>query len=293
MNRNFVIFNPVARGDKSRRLRAFLEQRVGEDSRLTLLPTTRAGEATRLAAQAVADGASLVVAAGGDGTINEVVNGIAGHDVTLGVLPLGTVNVLARELGIPLSLRQSWELLRSGRTRTIDLGCATAQGRQRYFVQLAGVGLDAWAVRHASWELKKRIGPLSYVWAGLKTLRQALPDVLVEASSPASGPAVLVGNGRFYGGSFPMFPQARMDDGLLDVCVFEKGGYGDVMRYGAAMLRGGRHVKLPDVHYVRVSEFLCSSPAEVTPFELDGEDAGNGPVRFHVLPSALRIVSVR
>jgi diacylglycerol kinase (ATP) len=320
MTRFFVIFNPAARGEKSRRVQQFLDSK--RNDHITLAPTQEADDARRLAAQAVADGYDLIVAAGGDGTVNEVINGIGLSGVALGILPLGTVNVFAQDLGIPGKMDEAWTVVESGTIRTIDLARAESKGRTRFFVQLAGVGFDARAVRVASWALKKKIGPLSYVWAGLKALRERHADVtveLVEGAAPAAtvevsgmeghapswprrrtdatervlpgmkGVVVLIGNGRFYGGPFRLFPEARMDDGLLDVCVFEKGGYFDMLRYGQGILRGV-HTGFPDVRYFQAKEFVCSA-AQPVPFELDGEDAGEVPVRFSVMTRALRVMT--
>ena len=288
MDKLFVIFNPAARGEKSRRLRRFLETKTGPS--VTLAPTQGLGDAKRLAARAVTQGYTVIVAAGGDGTINEVVNGIGVSDVALGVLPLGTVNVFAQELHIPRKLDAAWSVIEDAHTRRIDLARAEANGSARCFIQLAGVGFDARAVRTASWELKKRIGPLSYVWAGLKTLsaRHVRVEVSANGSGPVGGVAVLIGNGRFYGGRFALFPKARMDDGLLDVCVFETCGYLDVLRYGQGILRGA-HIDLDGVKYFQSEQLVCSAPS-ATPFELDGEDAGDVPVTFSVVPRALRVV---
>ncbi len=289
MDKLFVIFNPAARGEKSRRLLRFLTTRGG--SSFTLAETKQIGDAKRLAAQAVGDGYRTIVAAGGDGTINEVINGIGTSGATLGVLPLGTVNVFARELGIPNRMEAAWAVIEGGATRLIDLACAEANGSIRHFVQLAGVGFDAQAVRTASWELKKKLGPLSYVWAGLKTISSR--PVSVAISTNGSGPcgrgvAVLVGNGRFYGGPFALFPLARLDDGLLDVCVFETCSYFDVLRYGQGILRGA-HTRLRGVNYFQTEQVVCSASG-TAPFELDGEDAGDAPVTFSVIPRALRVV---
>jgi YegS/Rv2252/BmrU family lipid kinase len=290
MDKLFVIFNPAARGEKSRRLRQFLEAKAATD--ITIAPTQCAGDAKLLAARAVAEGYTTVVAAGGDGTINEVINGLGTSGAALGVLPLGTVNVFAQELGIPNTIDAAWAVIENSRTRTIDLACAHANGSTRCFVQLAGVGFDAQAVRAASWELKKKIGPLSYVWAGLKTISSK--PVHVNVSSNGSGPrgggvAVLIGNGRFYGGPFALFPKARLDDGLLDVCVFDKCGYWDVLRYGLGILRGA-HTRLRGVEYFQIDRLVCDA-AGATAFQLDGEDAGDVPVTFSVLPRALRVVA--
>jgi YegS/Rv2252/BmrU family lipid kinase len=288
MDKIFVIFNPAARGEKSRRVRRFLETKAG--SSVTLAPTQSPGDAKLLAARAVSQGYQLVVAAGGDGTINEVINGIGTSGVALGVLPLGTVNVFAQELCIPRKVVAAWSVIEGGHTRRIDLARADANGSARYFIQLAGVGFDARAVRAASWELKKRIGPLSYVWAGLKTLstKHVRVEVSANGSGSVGGVAVLIGNGRFYGGRFTLFPKARMDDGLLDVCVFETCSYLDVLRYGHSILRGA-HADQGGVQYFQTERLTCSAP-RATPFELDGEDAGDAPVTFSVVPRALRVV---
>jgi YegS/Rv2252/BmrU family lipid kinase len=285
MTRIFVIFNPAARGEKSQRLRHFLERKAGND--VTLAPTQRAGEAQTLAARAVADGYSAVAAAGGDGTVNEVINGIGTSGVPLGILPLGTVNVFALELGIPRDLGAAWAVMYTGQTRLIDLAHAQSGSGGRFFAQLAGVGFDARAVRAANWELKKKIGPLAYVWAGLKVLHERPADVEVAADGrTAHGVAVFVGNGRYYGGRFRLFPQARLDDGLLDVCVFERAGYLDVLRYGQGILRA-THPQMRGVHHFQASTLACRG---ATPFELDGEDAGDAPVTFSVKPRALRVI---
>ena len=299
MHRVFAIFNPAARGEKSQRLRQFLESKTSRDSGITVARTRCPGDARPLAMQAVADGYEVIVAAGGDGTINEVVNGIGRSGVALGVLPLGTANVFARELGVPLDFAGAWAVIERGRTRVIDLPLARFGGAERYFVQLAGVGLDAAIVRAASWGLKKRIGPLSYVWAGLKTVSRARARVEVcsdNATPRARGVAVLIGNGRLYGGPFKLFPEAKLDDGRLDVCVFENAGYLDMVRYAQAALRGA-HTRLRDVQCFQADQFICraaSSDSEAgaatVPFELDGEDVGQTPVQFSVLPRALRVI---
>lgn len=292
MNKFFVIFNPAARGEKSQRVQRFLEAKAQAQHNLTLAPTDGPGNAKRLAADAAAAGCDVIVAAGGDGTVNEVINGIVGLSTALAVLPLGTANVFARELGVPLDLDGAWAVVERGAVREVDLGCADSGGTRRYFAQLAGVGFDAWAVRQASWELKKKIGPLSYVWAGFKAVTHPLGDVEVSrngAGPCGRGPAVLIGNGRFYGGPFELFPKARLDDGRLDICVFENGGYFDLLRYGQAVLRGA-HTRLKDVQYFQAEQFDCTASHVGVPFELDGEDAGDAPVRFTVAPRALRVM---
>ena len=174
--RTCVIFNPAARGEKAKRFRRLLDA-IGAQSTLKL--TAAAGDARRLAAEAIGEGFEIVVAAGGDGTLNEVLNGFSEapdgfEQARLGVLPLGTVNVFARELAIPLKLEAAWAAICRGRETRIDLPTvdyhANGKPRRHYFAQLAGAGLDARAVELVQWQLKKKIGYLAYVVAGLKAL---------------------------------------------------------------------------------------------------------------------------
>lgn len=291
MTKRLLIFNPAARGEKSRRLHRLIAEQAGTE--VTLAETRAAGDAQEIAARAVADGFDVVIAAGGDGTINEVVNGLGPHaTAALGILPVGTVNVFARELGIPLKARAAWDIILRNRQRTLDLAAAEAADQRRYFVQLAGVGIDATAVLLASWELKKRIGPISYLWAGLQTLLRPHPPVEVVGKDNqvlATGTTVLLGNGRFYGGPFPVFPDARLDDGQLDICVFEQHRYRDMLRYVRGVI-SGTHTRFPDVRYFQAASVTCRVAPGDAPFELDGENAGQTPVRFMVRQGGLRVV---
>ncbi|HUD84171.1 MAG TPA: diacylglycerol kinase family protein, partial [Candidatus Saccharimonadales bacterium] len=162
-----VIFNPSARGEKAE---AFCSRLASLHPNCVVRRTTARGQARSLAAQAVREGFSTVVAAGGDGTANEVVNGIGdvpgGFAVSrLGILPLGTVNVFARELGLPRTVPGVAKAIALGKEKAIDLGKAEFSGRGkaegRYFLQLAGAGVDSRAIELLSWELKKKIGPLA------------------------------------------------------------------------------------------------------------------------------------
>ncbi len=290
-----VIFNPMAKGSKARRFRAGLDKIGGQ---AVLKMTRSAGDARTLAAEAVGGGFDCIVAAGGDGTLNEVLNGIGGapqglESVAVGVLPLGTVNVFARELGIPPSLEGAWKVILSGRQKSLDLASAEtglAHDRKvQWFAQLAGAGLDARSIQLLDWELKKRIGPLSYVVAGLKALREAKAKIIVTgADERLEGELVLVGNGSLYGGNFKTFETAAMDDGLLDVCVFPKVDFGVLARCGGPLLLAGR---LPEsqVRRMKAAEFTLTSDSECA-FELDGELAGQLPVKFAVARRRLRVM---
>jgi diacylglycerol kinase (ATP) len=290
-----VIFNPAARGEKARRFRRQLDA-IG--AQCAFKATTAPGIARRLAAEAVRDGFDLIAAAGGDGTVNEVLNGIGDAPdgfarARLGVLPLGTVNVFARELKIPLRVERAWEILQRGRETKIDLPRVefSADGvlQKRYFCQLAGAGLDARAIELVDWQHKKQVGKLAYVIAGLKALCEKKPQITVRANGQSvTGELVLIGNGQFYGGSFAILPLADLRDGRLDICVLPLVNWTAFLRSAPGLLLRG---KLP----ASVAQHLSGETFELTSesaaaFELDGEWVGKLPVKFSIEREKLRVV---
>jgi len=290
--RTCVIFNPAARGEHARRAAACVEPDAG----VTVRPTAGPGDARRLAAAAIAEGFVTVVAAGGDGTVHEVANGIedaAGlARARLGVIPLGTANVLARELGIPRTPREAWAVIRAGVETQLDLPCveyAAPGGRdRRCFVQLAGAGVDARAVELVGRALKRRLGAAAYVVAAARAARERrAPIVLAGAGCELVGEQVLIGNGRLYGGPFAVFPEADPRDGCLEVRVFPRFGASALIRCGATLL-ARRRLGPGAAPSARLAEFELRSPARV-PLELDGEFVGHLPARFSVRPRALRV----
>lgn len=297
--RRAVIFNPTARGGHAEVFRSALRA-LGEE--VTLLPTTAPGSASLLAQHAAREGSEVIVAAGGDGTVNEVVDGLAREpalleQVRLGIVPLGTINVLARELGIPLAVKAACALIRSGHERRIDLPRVefTADGapRRRAFTQLAGAGLDSRAIDLVRWEVKQRFGWLAYAWAGCRALRGPHPVVQVDCphAAPVSGHLAVIGNGTRYGGDVRMFPQASLQDGRLDLRLFRRVNTRTLLRFGWAWIR--RRPLLPaDDLCLQGTEFTLSSDRPLR-FQLDGDNVGWLPARFTVQPRALRVLVPR
>jgi len=278
-----VILNPAARSDRAGQWRSRVEK-VTRGA--TLRATSRIGEAELLARRAAREGFKRIVAAGGDGTINEVVNGLAGTTAALGLLPIGTVNVFATELGLPSGdLKQCWQIICHGHTRTIDLPNANG----KHFVQLAGIGLDAQAVKETSVALKRSFGPLSYLVSAAQIASRPPPHLVIESKGvkKLEGSFVLIGNGRLYGGPFPFFKRALIDDGLLDVVVFKRIGYLDIIRYLQDVIFSSS-ISMPDLEYFQTKRLRVSSEEEV-PVEVDGELIGNCPVEFRMRERGLRV----
>jgi diacylglycerol kinase (ATP) len=285
LNTTIVILNPAAHNDRANRWREDVELLARE---CPVRATSQPGEAETLARRAIEEGFQKIVAAGGDGTINEVVNGLAGTSAVLGLLPVGSVNVFATELGLPVhNLQSCWDIIESNHTRLVDLPSANG----KYFVQLAGVGLDAQAVKETSLALKRNFGPLSYVISAAQIAARQPPRLFVESeSSPIRESSfVLIGNGRHYGGPFPFFKQAANDDGLLDIVAFKQLGYLEIIKYLQDVFFSSE-IRLPEVEYFQTRRLRITSEQDV-PVEVDGELAGTCPVDFAIGDKRLRVLA--
>lgn len=289
MERARLILNPVS-GIWLRRidLDVVRGKLASRGTSLEVMETRGPGEATDMARDAVEHGVGLVIAAGGDGTINEVVNGMAESDVPLALLPRGTENVLAQELSIPLDPAAATDLILAGRTVRIDLGIA----RGRYFVLMVGVGLDAQVASEVDPMMKKIFGSAAYPLTALQTVVTFEPvemDVHLDAeAAPRKGCFVIVGNSRNYAAGFRVTPLARLDDGLLDVCIFKKRGLADLLRYVVATAQL-RQTDLEDVEYAQAERIRIEAPARI-PVHADCEIIGTTPVDVRCVPKALRLV---
>ncbi len=288
MSRAVVVFNPAARNAPSRdRLRAAAGA-IGGGWQVDLVETAAPGDATRHAAKAALAGAALVFACGGDGTVNEVVNGLAGSETTLGVLRGGMGNVFAKEAGIPRDPAAALLLLRTGVRRRFDLGRAG----ERYFLLMSGVGFDAAVVRDLPATPKRRLGSTAYALWGLRELlryraRPARLRLDGEVHKTEALYWLLLGNTRSYGGVLNVHAAALVDDGLLDAYVFEGRGAG-WLATTAARLAARRQQGAPGVSFRRLSELVVESAG--LPVQADGEYVGETPMRFTVAPRALDVL---
>ena len=286
MTDTIIILNPTAGTPESLRN---CQERVESIARgCPIRVTSRAGEAEALARRAVEEGFSRVVAAGGDGTVNHVANGLAGSNAALGLLPMGTVNVFAMELGLPLNnLPLCWDIIEDANMRLVDLPSANG----KCFVQLAGVGLDAQVVKETSLASKRSFGPLSYLISAAQIAARQPPKLFIESEDASldEGSFVLVGNGRLYGGPFPFFKRAIIDDGLFDVVVFKRLGYLEIIKYLQDVIFSPE-IRAPEIEYFQTRRLRITSEQDV-PLELDGELADNCPVEFLIREKALSVLA--
>jgi YegS/Rv2252/BmrU family lipid kinase len=290
-----IIYNPTARGAKAERLRQYLEGLRGE---CTLKPTYGPGAGRELAAQAVVEGFDTIVAAGGDGTVNEVVNGIGDapegfERCRLGVLPIGTANVFGLEIKMPTRLERAWEIICGGTERSIDLGEAqfssTHGMESRYFIQLAGAGPDARAVELVSWKWKKRNAFLAYgVAACIALLERHSKIAWRTPKGEGVVDAVVIGNGRYYGGPFRLFPEADLCDHKMDVALFPKINTAFLALCTPVALTTFRRPKRGVEHLQTQTLDLQSS--EKVGFQLDGELVGQLPATLKMHSKKIRVV---
>jgi YegS/Rv2252/BmrU family lipid kinase len=282
-----VVFNPATGGgDAATRRRDTEAALAGADVETLWLETTEQDPGQGLTRRAVAEGADLVIAQGGDGTVMACVTGLAGTDVPLAVLPGGTGNLLAVNFDVPTDLEGAVEVALHGERRRLDVA---AMGEDR-FVVMGGIGFDAAMLRDADPNLKERLGAVAYVLSGLRNVRRRPTrfELRLDDGPPMRrvGQGVLVGNlGRLQGG-LPIMPDARPDDGLLDVAVLRTVTVADWLRLAARVLLRRRR-KEPDleVRRARRVEVRCDRPQ---PVERDGDPAGTTDrLVVEVVPGAL------
>jgi YegS/Rv2252/BmrU family lipid kinase len=287
--RLLVIHNPTAGRRNGRRLSEVLEYLERAGCCVTCRATGRRGDAETFAAQAHPDDYDAVVAAGGDGTVNEVVNGLmAGPGgLALAVIPLGTANVLALEIGLnPKDAHSIASAIAFGPARTVHP--AVANGR--HFLLMAGAGLDAQVVQGVNPKLKRRTGKLAYV---VESVKQAFgydfPQIQVRANGRTyQGHMAVACKGRFYGGPFVAAPDAGLDKPQLDVCILPKSGVGGLVRYGMA-LPMNRLSKLPEVEHVTASSMVITGPRGA-PLQGDGDIVARLPAEISLADSTLELI---
>ncbi|MCB0167173.1 MAG: diacylglycerol kinase family lipid kinase [Anaerolineae bacterium] len=297
-----LIINPKA-GPSSfkKQLKKAHQHLLGLGCHVKCVETQGVGDATRLAQQAALDGFDTAVAIGGDGTINEVCNGLAGTETALGVLPAGTANVYAAEVGIPIwhplnpeAIIKAADIIAHGQRRKIDLGqLRLADGTSRYFLMWCGVGIDAAVTQRKRSNNKNRsLNYAAWIVSGLLTVYDFLgtPATITTDNGAIRKRIMLavMSNGQLYGRVWRLAPQAKMDDGLLDVGVMTGHRWPSLVKLLVGVTFR-RHVKDPDFFLYRTAK-LSLATRDPLPVHVDAETIGLTPIEIEVAPLALSVV---
>ena len=299
MSRVFLV-NPASANGATGRRWAELERRAAAlglegDTQLSERP----GHLSELAAEAVARGATSLVVVGGDGTVHEVVDGVVGAGlgdrVDLGMIPLGTGRDFARSLRIPRRFEDAVEVARAGLVRTVDVGRATyttAAGEARaHFANFAGAGISGGIAARANRTSKALGGKISFFWATLAVFSRWPPSEMTVTIDGVERQArlleALAMNGDYTAGGMWVAPEASLEDGAFDVVLIGDFSKAEFTTTFPKIYRG-RHVTHAKVEIIRARELAVDAP-EPLPIVLDGEQPGTTPVRFELLPAALRV----
>jgi len=284
-----VIFNPTAGRRRWEFVNAVMTELKVKGASVSLVSTRGPGDAEMLAKEHAQSDADIVAAAGGDGTINEVANGlIAAGRGTLGIIPMGTANLVALEIGLKTLPMEVARTLLTGTPKTIHAGIANG----RHFLLMAGVGFDAQVVAGLNIGLKKRIGKAAYAWSSMVQMnRYSFPTYQVTADGVFyEAASVVICKSRYYAGPYTLAPSARLTDPHLELCLFKQSGKLSVMRYGLTMLLD-RFETCPDIERIVCKSVQIASPADGSaPIQADGELFGEAPVDVGVAQNALQLI---
>jgi len=284
--RILAVFNPAAgRGRRSKFDNVVVEiRKLG--CAVTVMETNAPGHAETIAREASAHEFDIVAAAGGDGTINEVVNGLKGCDLTLGIIPLGTANVVADEIGLRRSPSSIARALAHGVVKPIYVGVVN----NRRFTMMAGAGFDAKVVDKISLSLKKKFGPFAYVW---QAARQAFIEPFVQRDVVIDGVqhravSVVACNGRRYGGPFVVAPNASLEDDTFHVVLMKGRGWFSFARYGLGLMLG-RISMWSDVNVIEGRDVVIEG-GEDDLVQADGDIVTALPAHVFIDPEPVRLI---
>jgi diacylglycerol kinase family enzyme len=294
-----LILNPIA-GRRRRGLMDAVVRQVRADGWMVdVVETAAAGDARRLAESCDAGRHAVIAVAGGDGTINEVVNALAERRTdapALGIVPLGTANVLAHELGLGFTAAAIARTMTGGQELLVQPGQAINGAASRCFSLMAGAGFDAKVVAGVSAPVKRRWGRAAYIWRSLIETRRYRPvryGVEIDGV-PYEAASVIVTRSRHYAGPYIVAPNATLGEALLHVCLFERWGRSHALRFGLALLRG----RLPRTggyrvvagRDVRVSVLNNAGEIGHQPVQIDGDDALTLPVSISLAAGTVRLL---
>lgn len=304
----FLIGNPIAGGGALKKIKNSFSILKEKGFDVHLMLTSQKGDAEsfarQISQQSGLKSSLLVIAAGGDGTYNEVANGLAFSNIPMAILPLGTTSVLAKELKIPSNIERALNIALNGKTQKIHLGRITSmQGNgqrsevrtlMRYFLLMAGIGFDGEAVLGLNEKMKRYIGKGSYILSGIKTLIKYNPSLITlrwhdtanGAEISNAGYVAIIGKGSCYGGNFKITPDAKLTEPWFYVFLAHKKRRFDLIRYAAGIISRS-HLNFKDISYFKASDIEIQGDAHI---QIDGDYFGSLPAKIDVATDALKLV---
>jgi diacylglycerol kinase (ATP) len=325
LSRNFVLIgNPIAGGGAIGMIRSAEAMLKNRGFAVETMLTSKRGDAESFARSVAQRPDTVVIAAGGDGTYNEVANGLVKSDTPLAILPLGTTSVLARELGIPLNTEKAVDIIIGGKTETVNMGkiiygpfvennkTGDKPHIERHFLLMAGIGIDADAVYGVNAKLKKFSGRAAYILSGLRVLLKYTAKPLeIEATIRdrddvesgrfrahpgyvtldgnrlrTTGYVAIISKSSCYGGNFTIAPDAELKKPFLYAYILHKKEKTEFLRLLAAVM-SGRALSHKNISYFRAEEITVNGASRM---QIDGDYAGNAPARIEVVKNALKLV---
>jgi YegS/Rv2252/BmrU family lipid kinase len=301
-----LIGNPIAGGGAAFKIKKASDFLITKGYDVKLMFTGRKGDAEAFAGGVAGQPVRLVIAAGGDGTYNEVANGLVRSSIPMAILPLGTTSVLARELEIPLSIKKALVIALNGTIQTVHLGKITfprddslshqTSRATRYFLLMAGIGFDAEAALGVNERIKKFTGKGAYFLSGIKALLHYSPGPITLSirqgptdSAPAAnvtGYSAIIGKASCYGGTFKATPDARLTEPYFYVFVTHRKDRRSLFRYITGVITG-KHITFRDISYFKAGEIVITGKA---PVQIDGDYEGTTPAKLEVERDVLRLV---
>lgn len=292
-----LISNPNSgRGgpSRAREVARFCELLRARGLPVELLNTSGPGDAAQLAARAAERGVREIIVSGGDGTINEALQGLVGREARLGIWPRGTANVLARELSLPSRVDEAAEVIARGLSRRIHIGLATveATGERRYFFLMAGIGLDASIVEGVRPRLKRKVGKAAFWYSGIGHLLHWQPYPFQVEVGGETFPATFaaIGKGPRYGGDLSITPRARLDEPEFEICLINSHSRLRYLRLLSRAMRGGLETNAPSVRFIRAERARATGDVSV---QVDGEIIGRTPMTFEIAPHSIEVITAR
>lgn len=292
-----LIANPIAKKASERKIAKASRFLRSKGYEVEVLFTKQRGDAENLAKKISRRNSELlIIAAGGDGTFNEVINGIVGTDIPMAILPMGTTNVLAKELGVPEDVEGAMKIAVSSTPKTVSLGKIYVTRHSpppqadvtRHFCLMAGIGFDGEAVFRINEALKKLSGKGAYIYSGIKTLSVFDPSELTFDINGKTyyGYSAIISKSAKYGGNFKITPDARLADPTLYICLFKGKRRPDIFRYVCGIV-AGRHLNFKDIEYLKATSIEVNGNAHI---QIDGDYFGVTPAKIEVVPNIVRLI---